>query len=735
MSPGTSYGLPGTLPRQTSGFVGRAAELVRLRELLHTSRLVTVTGAAGVGKTRLAVRVASEPAGGFRDGTYLVDLSAIDDPAGLAPAVAARLAAPAPAGGTGLAGSTGLDARLAREAPLAAEALLTFVRDRELLLILDTCEHLIDACAALADALLRESPGVTILATSRQPLDAAGEAVLQLGPLPVRTEAVELFAQRATAAVPGFTVTQDNLADIVAVCRRLDGIPLAIELATVRLRALPLHEMAGRIDDRLRLLTGGRRSVTPRHQTLRAAIEWSYTLCTPAERTLWARLSVFAGPFDLTAAEAVCAGGMLGPGEVAPVLLSLVDKSVVTRRNGQRASTHSTGLASDAHPFRLLGATREFGTERLRATDGPAEAIVRSRYIAYYLELAEQFDRMPGAGQLEHGLRVCFQHTNLQAALDYALATEGNDGAAIVLASSLAFYWRGAGLLREGEYWLDRVLERCPVGSIARARVQATRAYLRVLRGDFDGGRADADAAIRVAAVFGDVAVTSRAACARYRALTFTGYLAEAEVAGSAAARFFASVGDVSGLARLAAVDAAGQLQAAEPRRCHEIAAAALARLPDGEARCTSELLSLQSVGLFLCGDFTAARAAAHRGLALKRDLHDVVGIAFALGGLAFIAAGEGRAERVAWLFGASAPLWEQVGRWYTGTPAFEALHRVAERAATTSLGEDRFWRLHGTASAAPLGHVINQALADADQLGEPGAGSTTDGRLVGRRS
>ncbi len=312
MATGTSSRMPGTLPPPTSGLVGREAELARARELLGRSRLVTITGPGGVGKSRLAVRAAAEAADRFRDGAHVVELSAVHDPALLAHTLAARLAIP------GLSSAeSGQGAQQDR--------LLGFIRERQLLLVLDTCEHLVDACAALADTVLREAPGVTVLATSRQPLDAAGEAVLQLAPLPVpepgaatagKADAVELFAQRAAAAVPGFTVTPENLADVITVCRRLDGIPLAIELATVRLRALSLHQMAERIDDRLRLLTGGRRSATPRHQTLRAAIEWSYSLCTPAEQLLWARLSVFAGGFDLAAAEAVCAGGGLGGDEV-----------------------------------------------------------------------------------------------------------------------------------------------------------------------------------------------------------------------------------------------------------------------------------------------------------------------------------------------------------------------------------------------------------------------------------
>jgi predicted ATPase len=543
MATGTSYRTPGTLPPQTSGFVGRAAELARARDLLRQSRLVTVTGPGGVGKTRLAVRAAGEAAGGFRDGAHIVELSAVHDAGLLAHTLAARLTMAELSNAASDEGSQ-------------LDRLLGFLRERELLLILDTCEHLVDACAALAGTILGEAPGVTILATSRQPLDASGEALLQLCPLPVpdpsedsagKADAVELFAQRAAATVPGFRVTQENLADVITVCRRLDGIPLAIELATVRLRALPLREMAELIDDRLRLLTGGRRSGTPRHQTLRATIEWSYSLCTPAEQLLWARLSVFAGGFDMAAAEEVCAGGALAITEIAPAVINLVDKNVVVRGDSQHASAQhgaagqhrAAGQPGAAgHPAFLLPDTlREFGSERLHQaelepadahlagpypagahpatprtvssrlerlqppvggrptapdTAGHAEATVRSRFVAYYLALAERFEQAPVAGQAAQYQRLRREHANLRAAFDYALELPGNDGAAVALATSLFVYWQVSGLLREAEYWLDQAAERCPERSAARARVLATRGYVRVLLGDFAGGRADA---------------------------------------------------------------------------------------------------------------------------------------------------------------------------------------------------------------------------------------------------
>jgi predicted ATPase len=772
MASGTSYRTPGMLPPQTSGFVGRVAELGRARDLLRESRLVTITGTGGVGKTRLAVRVASEAAAGFRDGVRLIELSGVRDPGLLMYTVA---------GGLTLAELSNAEADQGSQ----LDTLLGFVRDRELLLILDTCEHLIDACAALADTVLRAAPGVIILATSRQPLDASGEAVLQLFPLPVpdpseesagQADAVELFAQRAAAAVPGFTVTPENLADVITVCRRLDGIPLAIELATVRLRALPLRQMAERIDDRLRLLTGGRRSGTPRHQTLRAAIDWSYSLCTPTEQLLWERLSVFAGGFDIVAAEAVCAGGELATDEILPTLISLVDKNVLVRERAPDPGQPEGGKP-DEPAFRMLDTIREFGAERLHlaanhaaanhaaanhaaagnaATSsgaatrgaithrpttravarrrpvqggreqwtgddvGQAEAAVRRRFIAHYLALAELFEREPTTDQVGQYQRLRREHANLRAAFDYALGLPGNEGAAIVLATSLFVYWRISGLLREAEYWLDQALERCPKGSVVRARVLSTRGYVRTLLGDFANGRADAEAAIEMAAVFSDLATAGRAHSTLHRVLTYSGNLAEAQAAADAAASCLTSVGDTLALAQLDLVNALLRLQEGELDLCYESVTRGLDRLPEDEVWCTAYLLGLQSLGLFLRGDFDRAWPSAHRSLQMRSELREEVGIAFGLGTMAFIAAGQGRYERTTWLFGASAPLWERSGRWYTGAPAFEALHGVSERVARNRLGEDRFWELHAAGAAAPLDHAVERALGDDDQLGEP---------------
>jgi predicted ATPase len=678
MATGTSYRTQGTLPPQTSGFVGREAELARTRELLRGSRLITITGPGGVGKTRLAVRAADDAADSYQDGVHLIELSAVREPELLVYSLAAAFM---------IAERSNVESDHGTQ----LDRLLGYLRERELLLILDTCEHIVDACAALADTVLRAAPGVTILATSRQPLDAAGE-VVQL-----------------------------------------------IELAAVRLRALPLHKMADPIGHRLRLLTGGRRSGTARHQTLRAAIEWSYGLCTPAEQLLWARLSVFVGGFDFEAAEEICADHELTKDEIVPTLVGLVDKSVLTRD-----STPGSDLpGGDGLPtFRMLDTIREFGAERLHLADtrvlatwrqdaaepadnegtriGRAEAAVRGRFIAYYLALAEEFELDPASDQLSKLQRLSRERLNLRAAFEYALDLPGNDSAAIVLATSLCMYWQITSQLRVGEYWLDQVVERCPKRSVVRARVLAARGYLRVQLGDYANGTADAAAAVAMAAPFSDLATAGRGYNALYFAHTTSKNLAEAQAAATAAAECYASVGDVHGLARLALIDATLRMQIGELDQCYESATKGLDQLPDDEVWCSAYLYGVQSLVLFLRGDMEGAKSSGMLALMMKQRINDLIGMAYGLSSLAFMAAGEGRHERTAWLFGAAAPLWEQAGRWYLGDPSLEALHQVAEGIARTGLGDERYWELRAAGSAAPLDHAVERTLADADTLGTP---------------
>ncbi len=374
----TTHG--GALPAETSRFFGRSQEAAAIKDALGRSRLLTLTGPGGVGKTRLAVKVAGEVARSFPDGVYLADLSGARDADGVARATGAAL------------GPHGRDARPGPGWPADPEAgwLAGRLRDRRLLLIMDTAEHVLDASAALAGEILRAGSGPALLVTSRQPLDLPGEMVFRIPPLEVASaeagagggDAVRLFADRAAAAVPGFQVTAPTLPKVTRLCQLLDGLPLAIELAALRLRAVSLDELLTRLPGHLRLLASGRREAAgDRHQSLRASIAWSYDLCSPAERLLWGRLSVFAGDFDLAAAEAVGPSEDLDQAEVLETLVGLVDKSIVLR----------VADAGGTARYRLPAIVREQGAEHASVT---GDQVPAGRIPGQY----KPGDHIPGEG-------------------------------------------------------------------------------------------------------------------------------------------------------------------------------------------------------------------------------------------------------------------------------------------------------------------------------------------------
>ncbi len=433
--------------------------------------------------------------------------------------------------------------------------MLTHLRDQSVLLVLDTCEHIIDACALFAEAIITATREVTVLATSREALDVTGESCYilpRLGlpgddntPAQGTTDAIELFALRAAAVLPGFTVNDANRASVIRLCRRLDGMPLAIELAAVRLRALPLAELADRIDQRLdrrlTILTGGNEGGDTRHRTLRDAIGWSYDLCTPAEQALWARLSVFAGSFSVEAAEEVCAGGELTAGQIFDTVIRLVDKSVITRDDAS---------AGQPTRYKMLDTIREYGAEELAASG--SEENVRKRFVTRYLSMARYFgEHVVDDDQLDRFRELQREHANLGAALGYALDAPDRhryrDGAE--LAIDLYGYWHMAGLLREGKYWLDKVLERFPdPSSSERGWALVVRGYLGAMQGEADEAVADATAGTKIGEQRGDPKLVGRGYCYLTLALTIADRYEEARSAGAQAEQRLQRLNDRAGL-------------------------------------------------------------------------------------------------------------------------------------------------------------------------------------------
>jgi non-specific serine/threonine protein kinase len=442
------------LPIQVTSFVGREQEMVEVERLLAATRLLTLTGAGGCGKTRLALQVAGSVADAHADGVWLVDLAPLTDPTLVGQAVAAAL---------GLQESTGQ--------PIVSR-LLAVLTAKRLLLVLDNCEHLIEACARLADALLRGCPGVTILATSREPLGIAGEVAWRVPSLSLPAEsdtaapsepedlavyeAIRLFVERTASMQPRFTLTPQNAPAVVQICRRLDGIPLAIELAAARTRMLTVEQIAARLDDRFRLLTGGGRTSPSRQQTLRATNDWSHDLLTGSERALFRRLAVFAGGWTLEAAEAVGAGeGVDGP-DVLDVLGQLVEKSLVL-----------VDEAGAEARYRLLETVRQYAAEKLE--EAGEEANVRARHAGWCLALTERAERrLEGADQLVWFARLDAERDNLRAALEWSLDADPQAG--LRLAGGIWPFWQLRAHYAEGERWLDNVIARAPEPTAPRAK-------------------------------------------------------------------------------------------------------------------------------------------------------------------------------------------------------------------------------------------------------------------------
>ncbi|GAA2460155.1 AfsR/SARP family transcriptional regulator [Streptomyces macrosporus] len=475
------------LPTVVTDLIGRSDSVDALRARVRVSRLVTLTGPGGVGKTRLAVEVAARLAPEYRDGVWLIELAtqALTDPSGDEPAelVAATL---------GVRDDTGSGSPPGGRPHTLLDRLTDALRGRRLLLVLDNCEHVIEAAAGLARALLRHAPGVHILATSQEPLDVAGEQVWPVLPLDLpdpaapaadlaRSSAVRLFLARTRATLPDFELTDDNAWAVAAVCRRLDGIPLALELASTRVRVLGVHQLAERLDDRFRLLTTGRRGAPARQQTLRAMIDWSWDLLTAAEQTVLRRLAVHADGCSLEAAEAVCAGDGVKPSEVLDLLARLVDRSLVF-------VTHE----AYGPRYRLLESVAAYCLERLRAGEYDR---VRRTHAHYYASLAERADSfLRGERQQQWLRRLDAETANVRAALDGA-AADGDGRLMLRLTRAMVWYWFLRGRLSEARRSLTRALD--VAGALAShqaahtdvdcAQAVAWRTGMSLLSGDPEG--------------------------------------------------------------------------------------------------------------------------------------------------------------------------------------------------------------------------------------------------------
>jgi predicted ATPase/DNA-binding CsgD family transcriptional regulator len=697
-----------------TSFVGRRPETAETRRLLGTSHLVTLTGPCGVGKTRLALRVAEGLHGSFPEGVWLVELAELRDPSLLANTIADRL---------------GVRDRSARS---AVDGLVDHLAPRRLLLLLDNCEQLVESCAPLVDELLRSCPFVRILATSRQSLGVGGEATLHVPPLEP-DDAATMFVDRAHAAVPSFRLDERTTAAVARLCRALDGIPLAIELAAVRLRVLPLDQLVDRVDDPYRLLTTGSRSAPARQQTLRAAMDWSYRLCSPEEQLLWARLSVFSGGFDLEATEQVCLGPGPDTGIDADSLLdlvdALVDKSVVVREEYDGRVR-----------YRLLETIREYGQEKLVQAGG--EQQMRRRHRDWCDQLTAAFEReWLGPRQVEWVARIRREHANLRVALDYCATTAGEARTGLRMATRLDDYWGIRGLHTEARHWLDGALAAEPHPSRERASGLRLSGWFALLQGEVDPGQQLLAEAAEVARRTGDKAETAYVVQARGIAALFAGDLDTTLLAESLAGFRAAGVprGELFALF-LAGLTLGGKGDAANGRKLVDECLALSEQRDEifwrSYALCAlSYLVAIGPVGG--AGEYDRAAAAAREALDYKRRLGDQLGLAFTLDMLAWVSERQGRHQRAAVLFGAAHSIWQSLGASPAYYSTFAGMHDKHVGLVRSALGDDAFdagfHKGRRMARDAALDYALEEAPADDDGGEAAGADRRPGGSLTRR--
>ncbi|MEU4536608.1 NB-ARC domain-containing protein [Streptosporangium sp. NPDC023825] len=675
----------GNLPAEMNSFVGRATELEEIAKLLTRTRLLTLRGPGGVGKTRLALRAARNVRDDYPDGVWVAELSAESD------------------GGLlihGVAGVFGLHTQAERP---ALESLIEYLADRRLLIVLDTCEHLIDSCAAMVAAVLTGAPDVQIIVTSRQELGLPLEVVMVVEPFPVPPpeaadladhDAPSLFLDRARAVAPGLRTDDRAMMAVARLCRRLDGMPLAIELAASHMRGLSATQLADQLDVHFKLLADGE-GLPARHQTLCTAAGWSHELCTPAERLLWARLSVFPAAFDVEAARGVCEDERLP--DVPGVLATLAAKSVVARV-GDR--------------YRLLDTIRDYGRDWL-AELGENDLMTR-RHRDHYLSAARRMGAdWYGPNQLEWACWARGELPNIRAALDRCL-TAGDHGGALELAGDLWVLWCHLGLVREGRHYLDRALAAAPVTDRARSKPLWVAAHLALIRGDMSLARDRAEEGVESARRHGDADAEAHALLALAEARLFTGDL-DLESARAYALRVAAGLNPTSPgmlfLPSFLALTAtfSGDFDEAvrilrEAHSRHEVRGELSQRAMDDY---------VLSLALFGRGDVAEASAAARAALEVKWRLRDTVGSVLAIDQLARIAAAAEDGHRAAWLLGAAQRIWTTFGPPAAEADTLTALREAVGARAVCLIGETAYARAFNEGAASHFEGAVTFALRD----------------------
>ena len=692
-----------------TSFVGRRGALAQIKGLLGHSRLVTLTGVGGVGKSRTAVEVARQLARTWPDGAWLVELAGLGEPDLLPNAVAAVLGV--------------------REQPGRSihATLAGYLEQRQLLLVLDNCEHLPEASAVLCHDLLRGCPKLLVLATSRQPLGVSGEVTLALAPLDVpadeppattaslmRFDGIRLFAERAAAVSPGFVLTDENRDAVVALTQKLEGIPLGLELAAVLVRTLALGDLVERLDDRFSLLNVGTRAALPRHQTLRAAIDWSHDLLSDAERVLWRRLSVFAGGFALDAVEAVCADDLLPARTIVPTLTSLVEKSIV-----------STDSAAGRGRYRMLETLRQYAHERLQEADEEA-SLLKAHYdwcAALVCKPAGAW--WTGGRQLDWLALMKAEQLNLRAALDTCLRDPGKAQAGLSLAVHLFLHWIVQNSQGEARHYIDGLLAQAPQPSAARAGALFASGFIARGEGDLERAREAYEECRRLALAQGyerelgwsiaGMAVQELVQLAaidgpRERGGCFRELKSHLESAIDLLTRAGENVLRVWAIYLLGDAHACvGDLQRADAKMKQAIALSESV----GDVWAGANARARLGIITWQRGELDAARRHLEQAIRVQREMGHRWGMAMSLEGLAYVSASAGQTEKAAYLLGALDTLWRRVGIKLHGF--MKAPHDRCVAAAKKSLGEAGFQDSFRRGAKMALGEVLAYALGEAE--------------------
>ncbi|RSZ64788.1 LuxR family transcriptional regulator [Corynebacterium hylobatis] len=628
----------------TTSFIGRRRELAEIRAVLADTRLVTLTGPGGVGKTRLALEIAERSRRSFRDGVWLVELDSLRTGDRVAPAVATALRVPD------------------QSNRVALERVVDYLRDREVLLVLDNCEHVLQEAAELVDRLLAAAPGVRILATSREPLHIVAESVRVVAPLSTPSsdsggvgiegsEAVILLVDRARQLVPDFSVTPENRESVAQLCIRLDGIPLAIELAATRLRSLTPGQLLDRLDQRFQLLSRGDRTTLPRQQTLQALIDWSYELCSEAEQLLWRRLSVFPDALDLDAAEAVCGFGELDMFEVFDLMDQLVSKSLLqTERTGE-------GIR-----YRQLMTVREYGSQLL--TDAAERDELHRRHRDHYLARVEaRLAAWNGPDQAESLAATRAERPNLLAGLRWSLDTPGEQDVAARIAVALRYHWIAGGFLSDGRGWLERILRHPELSAHARGSASWVAGWVALIQGDHQDAADHLEVSLSIARSLPDPEMEVFAQHWQAQHRVFTGDLV------AATEQFRKVIAEHEGHGRTVPQLTAmfqlvmAQIFGGEPEEGLRISSAAMAIAErHGEQRNQSYLWWISGVCHWRLGDYPAATEAATRALGIQQNFQDGICTAMSVELLSWIAVSAGDFERGRELADAASAVWQELG-------------------------------------------------------------------------